>query len=79
MIAAAAARKIGAVETVAEFLGRRAVNAKLQNLTRYLDDAPKAPRYQGTRCRLFDRVGCGPNFTVVCSFIRSPITLRGFR
>ena len=46
-ITTAVAQKIGAVETAAEFLGRRAAKARSGDLTRYLDAAPDAPPMPG--------------------------------
>ena len=46
-IASTVAQKIGAVETAAEFLGRRAAKARSGDLTRYLDAAPDVPPMAG--------------------------------
>ena len=46
-IVTAVAQKIGAVETAAEFLDRRASRSKPGDLMRYLADAPDAPPQPG--------------------------------
>ncbi len=46
-IAVAVAQKIGAVETAAEFLKRRARDAKPEDMLTFLDNAPDVPPMPG--------------------------------
>ncbi len=46
-IAAAVAEKVGVLRTTAEFLRERSVNAKPEDLMRYLRAAPKVPAVAG--------------------------------
>jgi hypothetical protein len=50
-IAAAVAEKVGAAETAAEFLKRRAGKAKPKDLLWFLDNAPAKPPVRGDQKR----------------------------
>jgi hypothetical protein len=58
-IATAVAQKIGVVETAAEFLRRRAGNARPEELAALLANAPDAPPERGDEVpeRLWGRLG----------------------